>query len=373
MTTSPVTTGRRVLADVPRIAFYPEMVRVEPARGPEDIIFPSCMRALMQYLGHPEYDYVHFVGVTGAGFYLNWKDGWHMDNSAIYFMVPFADHVQLFEHAFAATGYAMALAPLKGPGGLDETAARQRIVASIDAGMPVLAHGVVGPPETCLITGYDEGGAVLIGWSFFQSEREWASGVEYEPNGMFRRRGWYEQTWDIIVPGPRGAPLDPAMVRRRSLAWAIKVVRTVETWDGRTHNGLAAYDAWADHLLREADISPSGAPPAGATCRPYDVHDLAVGMVAEGRYYASEYLLRLAQAEPRLRAHLLQAAGCYAQEHDLMWEAWDCVGGNGRGPEQVARFADPAVRRRLVAMIQRAKAYDEEAVAHLEAALARAK
>ena len=78
------TQNRRILEDVPRVGFFPDMQKYEPRRGPEDIIFPSCMRAIMEYLGHPEYDYIHFVGVTGAGFYLNWKDGWHGDTSRMF-------------------------------------------------------------------------------------------------------------------------------------------------------------------------------------------------------------------------------------------------------------------------------------------------
>jgi hypothetical protein len=373
MATSTSPAPRQVLDGVPRVGFYPEMRAVEPSRGPEDIIFPGCMRALMQYLGHLEYDYIHFVGVTGAGWYLNWKDGWHADNQAIYFMVPFDEHLKLFQYAFDSTGYAMDFAPLKGPGALDEAAARQRIVASIQAGVPLLAHGVVGPPETCLITGYDEGGDVLIGWSFFQAEPAWTGSLGFEPNGMFRRRDWYANTWDLFRPGPRQAAPDPGLVHRRSLQWASKVARTIETWDGRTHNGLAAFDAWAAHLLHDDEITPDGAPPPGATCRPYDIHDDAVGSVAEARYYLSEYLVRMAQAELPMRAHLLQAAGHYAQEHDLMWDMWRCVGGNGRSPQHVARFADPAVRRQLIALIHQAKTHDEAAIAHCEAALARSR
>ena len=32
----------------------------------------------------------------------------------------------------------------------------------------VIAIGVLGPEEPCLITGFDEDGKVLIGWNFFQ-------------------------------------------------------------------------------------------------------------------------------------------------------------------------------------------------------------
>ena len=44
----------------------------------------------------------------------------------------------------------------------------QRIMDSINRGIPVLAFGVVGPSDCCIITGYDQGGDVLLGWSTYQ-------------------------------------------------------------------------------------------------------------------------------------------------------------------------------------------------------------
>jgi hypothetical protein len=261
---------------------------------------------------------------------------------------------------------------LKGQDAVDQAEARRRIVASIDAGMPVLAHGVVGPPETSIIAGYDEGGDVLVGWSFFQTRAGQTRGVEFEPNGMFRKRDWYQDTWDLQMFGQKSEPVSPAQVRRRSLEWAVKVVRTPSTWGGR-HNGLAAYDAWADHLLRDQDITPDGAIPEGSDEVPFHVHDDAVGTVAESRYYASQYLIRTAQAESAMRASLLKAAGCYSREHDLMWEIWGCGDGNGRSPEHLQRFADPATRRRMAELIREAKREDEEAIRQIEAALAAAR
>ncbi len=369
----PAATARQVLDDVPRVGFYPDMRQHEPDRGPEDIIFPSCMRAVMQHLGNPEYDYVHFVGVTGAGFYFNWKDGWHAGNTAVYFMVPFDEHLKLFEYAFDSTGHPFELVGLKGNNAVDEAEAKRQIVASIDAGRPIVAHGVVGPAEPCIITGYDEGGDVLIGWSFFQYWPEPAEGLEFEPNGMFRKRGWYADTWDLFIPGQRGEPVDPEVVRRRSLEWAVKVARTKETWDGRTNNGLAAYDAWAEHLLRDEDITPENTIPEGSVSPPFDVHDDAVGHVAEARHYMSEYLKRMAEDEPQMRPHLLNAAACCSKIHDLMWDIWKCVGGNGRSPEHARRFADPDTRRRIAEIIREAKQQDVQAIEHIEKALAATK
>ena len=45
------------------------------------------------------------------------------------------------------------------------------------------------------------------------------------------------------------------------------------------------------------------------------------------------------------REALLAAADACKAQHDLMWDIWNCCGGNGRSPAHVERFADPAVAR----------------------------
>lgn len=358
---------RKVLSGVPKVGFFPDVKDTGGKSWPEDIIFPSCMRAVMEFFGYPEYDYIHFVGVTGAGWFLNWKDGWHGDNAAIYFMVPYEDHLKLFEYAFDSTGYGMELVPVKGQEGAPPAEVRQRLIADIDAGRPVLSHGVVGPPETCILTGYDDGGEVAIGWSFFQHMPDCQPDAT-EPNGMFRQADWEASAFDLFQFGERGEPTAPEIVRRRSLEWAVKVVRTPSTWGGR-HNGLAAYDAWCAHLLKDDEIDATQSVPEGSTDPPFVVHSDAVGTVAEARHYASEYLLRMVQEGRQMRPWLLKAAGCYSREHDLMWEVWGLAGGLDRTPENAARFADPATRRQMIALIQEAKREDEMAIEFIERVL----
>jgi hypothetical protein len=67
----------------------------------------------------------------------------------------------------------------------------------------VLAFGPVGPPASAIITGYDEAGEVLIGWSFFQDIPEFNSGLEFEPTGEFRARQWmdYPPGFSFVVIG----------------------------------------------------------------------------------------------------------------------------------------------------------------------------
>jgi hypothetical protein len=64
---------------------------------------------------------------------------------------------------------------------------RERIIDSVrNRGNPVIAAGVVGSPVDCPITGFDEAGNVLMGWSFFQNVDELKGDIEYESSGHFR-------------------------------------------------------------------------------------------------------------------------------------------------------------------------------------------
>lgn len=53
---------------------------------------------------------------------------------------------------------------------------------SLAQGRPAISFGIIGPPEPGLVVGYDEDGAVLYGWSYFQEQRE----------HYYARRDWFE-------------------------------------------------------------------------------------------------------------------------------------------------------------------------------------
>jgi hypothetical protein len=70
-------------------------------------------------------------------------------------------------------------------------------------------------------------------------------------------------------------------------------------WYQQRHNGLAAYEAWAEHSLCDE------AWPAGdeALLRAHhQIHNDAVGTVAEARWYGSVFLRRWSKALPPGRA-----------------------------------------------------------------------
>jgi hypothetical protein len=315
--------------------------------------------------------YAFLVGVSGAASFLSWKEGWHGDNGALFYMS--ADPAAVERHIFAALGYAYEGVD-KDAGGTAEVL-RERIIASINAGRPVLGYGVVGPPEPALITGYDESGEVLVGWSFFQNMPEFSTGVEFEPSGCFRKRDWYKDTQYLILIGEKTATPPLRQTYEQALRWMVEVARNpmskldpqAPEWYRQRYNGLAAYQAWADQLLHDDEFAEA----EEARLREmHEVHNNVVGGVAEARWYGSVFLAEATHhVHPRMAEGLLRAAACYAGEHELMWRVWDILGGNS-SPSAHRKFADPALRRQLAALVLQARDKDAEATAQLEGALA---
>ncbi len=366
------TPERVLLSGVPKVHFFQG-----GPRCPEDVTFPSCLRAALEYLGDnlgcrhlptvsPGWGlncaYAYLMGVSGYAFGLAWREGWDPGNNDIRWIGD--DPAAPFRRALAAVGYGGEVL-LKEQGPADEAAYRARIVASLQAGRPVIAVGVVGPPECCLITGYDQGGDLLMGWSFFQETPEHAPNQGSEPTGEFRQSDWFAGTEGLILLGERGPIPSRQQVYRRALADAVELVRTAEA-NGR-HTGLAAYDAWADHLLRDGAFETQDL--AALTGR-FMVHDFAVSAVAEARWYGSLFLTQMANDEPWMAAELLRAAACLAEEHALMWDIWGLVGGIGWEETKVRKLGEPDVRRAIAAVIRASRDRCAEMATHLEGALA---
>lgn len=366
-----LATERNVLEGVPRIHFF---------EGgpfcPEDICFPSALKTCLEFMGDPlgckhtapptrglaTCGFSYLVGMTGEAFALCWSPDWE-SRSAIRSLAAVTDDAP-YRRALESIGYGCEIVR-KESGRDNETFFRERIIASVSqARRPVIAFGVVGPPEAAIVAGYDAGGDVLLGWSFFQDMPAFAAGVAFEPSGYFRKRDWFRDTESLLLIGEKREAPERTGVYREALRWNTEIARRPEV--AGVPNGWAAYTAWAEALSHDEHF------PAGdeATLRHrHGAHEMAVGTVAENRWYGSQFLLEAADhVHYRQVENLFVAAGRLAAEHDLMWQVWDAAGGNG-SPDGWQRLAQPDVRRRIVPLILAARDKDLEAVAHLEHAL----
>ena len=365
-----VEPARVVLQDVPRVSFGDD-----PAV--ENVPFPSCVRAYLDFMGlgmgsetiaahgrtyQRNIAYTHVMGTSGAAFRLVWMPGWHVDNTDIVHLAK--NPIEPYRRAFDSVGLAFEMLESNQA---DEAAFRQAIVTHIrDHQRPVLAFGVIGPPECCLITGYDEGGDVLIGWNYFQNIPPFNAGVEYEPGGEFRKRDWFRETPALyLITGQKPRP-PQAEIYRDALQWALTVARPSSIRHRIT--GLAAYDAWTDQLRQDADFATDD---AAALNERHMTHHDTIGAVAEGRWYAYCFMHLIMEAEPAMADDLQNAADCYKAEHDLMWKIWNLMGGYGHDEAKVRLFAEPEVRSQMIPLIHEARDKDAEAIQHIERALAR--
>lgn len=369
---------RKKLEQVPVVSFSLHRASKKDGlrRCPESFPFPSCLRACMEYLGNDlgytkinVYDkewrldntYVYLMGTTGCAFRLTWKPGWHLDNPAIVFLAedPFA----AYKRGLESVGYEYEIL-IKGTGQDEESYFRSRIVKSIsEQGRPVIANGVVGPPVDCIITGFDKSGDVLIGWSYFQEAKDFSADVEFEKDGTFRKKNWFKDTHRLILLGEKKElpPLDA--VYRDALGWALQLIRTPKVQE--RHSGLAAYQAWADAIRQDDEFSGKK---VKELVHRYHVHQDAVGAIAEGRWYAFNFLKKV-MTDVKTPQSLTKAAQCYDDQHSLMWQLWALVGGPGASPKKAKLFADAGIRKKTAELILQAGDKERQGADHIEKTL----
>ena len=371
--------ARLMLEGVPRVGFYPK----QSTSGPEDHCLPSCIRSCLEYLGddiyeqwfpEPDWHGVHvYVTVTsGMAFELLWAPRpW--GKSPWWDVTAFApDPLEPIRRAFASVGYGHEIIlrsefarglGLEAGVSDDEALYRRRIMESIGQGRPVIALGVVARPGVGIVTGYDEGGDVLIGWSFFQDDPAQGGGAESEPSGYYRKRNWFADTQGIILIGDKGARPPQRDAYREALLWGLRLMRTPEVRGNAS--GFAAYGAWAEDLVRHGDFA--GLDTAGLGGR-RSTSDDAGGHIAEARCWAMAWLDGAAGIVPEAAAEMGAAGRCFGLIHDLVWRLWQTSGG-GTDEERAARFAAPEMREEMRRIVLLFRDNDAQAAAHLEQAL----
>ena len=179
--------GSVVLYGVPRVSYFNDPPELTP--------FISSLRACLTFSGQ-SMPYDRLMAASGAAFRLLWNtsclDGGNVDILA---MCP--DPYEPVRRAFAAAGRTFRhLQKTDAPGNQDDMITLLR--EEIDAGRPVIAFGIVGPPEACVLTGY---------------QGKWRRGAWMEfLSGFPRMAGFHQQARSWILCPER-------LVRASGDAW----------------------------------------------------------------------------------------------------------------------------------------------------------
>jgi len=314
--------------------------------------FAGAVLSCMQFLEEPvSYDFI--MGVSGGAFRLFWHREWCPSSGDLMLI-----GLEPARRTFRALGYEWEQFDKDNSPGEKELF-RTKISESIDRGRPVLATGIIGPPEHGLVTGYD--GDALVGWSFFQeNDRDY-----------YRKPDWYESAFDrLIVIGDKKPCPSRLDVLREALEWAIEVARLgeIHSANGARYDcGLAAYDEWAAALLRGESF------PAGdietLTSRCNVSTSVVLANLRDARAAAAGFLKEMADVSKTASPEILAAAQDYDREaamaRDIMRQAPFCTD----APERRLQMSDRTLRETISRGILAAKSADESAISHLENAL----
>lgn len=367
---------RRVIEGVMRVGY-------EGVDTPMTTPFGGCLVAALKAMGDPV-DYSLVLGLSGMGFRMAIK-GWEdVGRSDTMHMCP--DPFEPVRRVFDGLGYEHTIrlcrevcltkyeenpvrywgwgteppvgGPFPIPDQVDEGQARAEIRASIDSGRPVLAFGVIGPPECSVVTGYDQNGLTLIGWNYHQEHSD-VGYVGHEPTGHFRKSDWFADTPAYVLIGAkRKDPLPRRQVYLGALQWIVKLARTDVAADHRT--GFAALREWEEKLAEDF---------AGLSL---DVlqdrllsHIFGLMMLGERRHGAA-FLRTVAADQPDLAPRLEAAADLYDRIAAFQGAIWQHLEWSEDG---FRKFGDPAVREVLAGHVRQAHDLEEQAVGLIESLL----
>ncbi len=187
----------------------------------------NCVISAMEHLGK-KYDYGYLACISGYAF---------RACSPAQGINPGAHHViedmPVIEHTFKMLGYS---ATLHTPS--DYETDKKLIMDSIDRGVPVLTfQGVIRFAECCIISGYDNDGDVLLGWSLFMHPHGDDCGTD-DSTGYFRKASWHDGDLKqanarILTIGEPTTSLSEEETISETLKWAVRLIRA--GYEGHTH------------------------------------------------------------------------------------------------------------------------------------------
>ena len=259
----------------------------------------AALEAVANHLGIDK-DYVWLNGVSGAAFRLHFHEDWCPSSPDPGCGYPTCNH------ALDALGLKHEGRHVEEDDEEGRAKLKQDIIASIDAGYPVIGIDIRGVPEWGIITGYRKGGEELLCRSYFD-RREGYDIAEKIPWGVTIISG-------LVKPAPELASFQTSFkVAHENL--------TTEQY-GDYYSGLAAFDYWLDQL-RNTDFDAIDE----ERFREEVSHANAwiYERLAEDREYAAQYLELIAPDFPDQATELEMLAQLYREESEVLKPTEDVI------------------------------------------------
>jgi len=313
---------------------------------------PIAMKSAANYMGM-ELEYDEAIVYSGTAFRITWNQTcWDGGNVGDIF--SFDDPTKVFRLAIESMGCENNY--IKRTESTKKSEFIDFIKSKIDMGIPVMARGIIGPPEMGVIAGYRDNGETLLGWNVFQEYQDMAPNISFDESGYYVTIHWWEN------PDTNGIMSFSEVTGKR---FSIKTVveNAIEVMTPRIQGDYAkaeyAYDAWKKAILDEREFSQD-------MISPLLVERLmcqgdAMDTIADGRHNAHTFFKKLAEEEPSWPLYG-QIADEFAATANGVHKMFEVLGGWERGEAQMKSLQKPEVRRKLGELIDVCKAADERAL-----------
>ena len=318
--------------------------------------YPICLKACANYMGE-DIDYADAMVGCGAAFRMTWDTAeWDLGNVDVSHTFNEGSD-EVYTQGMAALGRGWQLYQ----GASSKNEYKAFIKAALDKGMPIIAMGVVGPPEAGIIAGYRDDGNTLLGWSMFQAQPDYRDSVHLDDCGYYITDQWWENGVErMLLMGERQGV-------KQDVTGAVNLaLRVMEPrMDGAYAKGLASYDAWKKDMLDDSAFAAdeNGMPFCQKLgWRVMCLNDAAC-CIADGRSRASEYFERRKAENPRYGELAMYFCIAARAAHEM----FKMIEGMDRDEQKLLAVASHDFRNQIGGLIDRAREADEQAYAVLKA------
>lgn len=324
--------------------------KIEFGAYESDTMFPICVKAVSEYLGD-DVSYAYIMAATGAAFRLVWnQEEWDLSNIDIYHTLRESNDI--YQYGAKALGREFSFLERK------EKTSRKEFLdfmkAAIAKGYPVIALGIIGPPEPCIVAGFESDGDVVMGWNFFQNDPEFAAAVDTMDNGYFKCDAWWENT-DTQAVMCMGEKKNAPYTDKEIVKMALQVMEARE--EKSYAKGIRAYQAWKDMLLQEKWFE-NGSTFDNLFSKLFVQND-AMTCIHDGRKWAAKYFEELTnQYEDSEKALCMDIAASFNKVSAIAGKMKSLIGVWNDAERMQKNFANRSIREKLGELIDSAEKED---------------
>lgn len=315
---------------------------------------PACLESILAYTGQRNNcSYTWLMAASGAAFRFCWNSSkWDMSNSNLMNIDP-KNPWGIYEKAFNAAGWKCNIIER-------DKSKRENFISnimdSVNKGNPIIALGIIGPPEASIIAGYVNQGESLFGWSYFQDSPEFSANVEIDRSGYFLSSHWWDNPSTIAL---MTLSEQTAVTPLSEILQHIYSMLTMQS-AGIYQAGQCAYKSWADDIANDMAFQEKSVTPI-LLSRFFCQAD-AETMIGEGRYWGAQFFRELGEKNQAISELCIEIAELFSEIAGYAQQMTAVRHGEIQTEEAIEILCKQSIRREIVELIRKAQTQEKKTI-----------